>query len=138
MTMATVTLPVVLTTIDCGRCGGTYAINERYREKQAETGGSWTCPYCKTGWGYSGIGENDRLKREVQQERQKRDQAEAAAKEAQRLAMIAQAHEQKAKKETKRLKTRASAGVCPCCKRQFQNMKRHMETKHPELLEGKS
>jgi hypothetical protein len=29
--------------------------------------------------------------------------------------------------------TRVSNGVCPCCKRSFQNLLRHMKTKHPEV-----
>jgi uncharacterized Zn-finger protein len=27
---------------------------------------------------------------------------------------------------------RVKAGVCPCCNRTFQNLVRHMETKHPD------
>jgi len=33
-----------------------------------------------------------------------------------------------------RLKNRAAAGVCPCCNRQFQNLKMHMENKHPDFM----
>lgn len=29
------------------------------------------------------------------------------------------------------LKNRAAAGVCPCCSRHFENLERHMKTKHP-------
>lgn len=32
-----------------------------------------------------------------------------------------------------RHKKRASAGVCPCCNRTFQNVARHMSTKHPDF-----
>lgn len=28
---------------------------------------------------------------------------------------------------------RVHKGVCPCCNRSFQNLKKHIETKHPEL-----
>jgi len=35
-----------------------------------------------------------------------------------------------------RMKNRAKRGVCPCCNRSFENLRRHMETKHPgELAE---
>jgi len=33
-----------------------------------------------------------------------------------------------------RMKSRAANGVCPCCKRSFQNLKRHMTTKHPKFV----
>ena len=32
-----------------------------------------------------------------------------------------------------RLKNRVKNGVCPCCNRTFQNLARHIETKHPEF-----
>lgn len=32
-----------------------------------------------------------------------------------------------------RQRKRAAAGVCPCCHRNFQNVKRHMTTKHPDF-----
>ena len=31
-------------------------------------------------------------------------------------------------------KNRIAKGVCPCCNRQFINLQRHMETKHPEYV----
>lgn len=31
-----------------------------------------------------------------------------------------------------RIKNRVGNGVCPCCNRTFQNLQRHMHTKHPE------
>lgn len=33
-------------------------------------------------------------------------------------------------------KKRIHAGVCPCCKRSFQNVKRHMDNKHPDYVEA--
>ena len=34
-----------------------------------------------------------------------------------------------------RHRKRAAAGVCPCCNRTFQNVGRHMKTKHPDYVE---
>lgn len=31
-----------------------------------------------------------------------------------------------------RLKNRVANGVCPCCKRTFANLAKHMESKHPD------
>ena len=33
-----------------------------------------------------------------------------------------------------KLKNRVHAGVCPCCNRTFQNVARHMKTKHPDYV----
>jgi hypothetical protein len=32
-----------------------------------------------------------------------------------------------------RTKNRVRRGVCPCCNRHFENLQRHMDTKHPDL-----
>lgn len=37
-----------------------------------------------------------------------------------------------------KLKKRASAGVCPCCHRSFENLRRHMTSKHPDYAEQAS
>jgi hypothetical protein len=33
-----------------------------------------------------------------------------------------------------RTKNRVAHGVCPCCRCSFQNLKRHMKTKHPSYV----
>ena len=32
-----------------------------------------------------------------------------------------------------RARSRAAAGVCPCCHRSFENLARHVKTKHPDF-----
>lgn len=38
--------------------------------------------------------------------------------------------------QTTKLKNRIAKGVCPCCQRSFQNLKRHMESQHPDFSTG--
>ena len=38
---------------------------------------------------------------------------------------------------TTKLKKRIAAGVCPCCKRTFQDVSRHMKGQHPDFVAGK-
>lgn len=41
-------------------------------------------------------------------------------------------HSRRAEKAAKtRIKNRIARGVCPCCKRTFQNLAAHMQTQHP-------
>lgn len=131
----TQTFPATLTVINCGECGGIYALNERYRRKKQEVGESWTCPYCKCGWGYSNSSENERLKRELQQEqertlreRQRHDQTKAELRETERR--------RRAEKGAKtKLKKRVAHGVCPCCNRTFKQLAAHMSAMHPEYVQ---
>jgi len=119
MTLHAINVQVVLTEINCGECGGTYAINERYRLQKYQKGESWTCPYCKTGWGYSAEGENARLKRELEAERNRKLEA---------LTRANQASAERGKLARKL--RRVDRGVCPSCNRTFQNLARHMACKH--------
>lgn len=76
-------------------------------------------------------GENERLKRELVQERQKHDQTQAALRERDRLLALERA-------ELAKHKQRTANGVCPCCKRAFVQLQRHMKTKHPDYPTAKT
>lgn len=39
-----------------------------------------------------------------------------------------------AEAQARRLKKRAAAGTCPCCKRSFSNMATHMRKQHPAYV----
>lgn len=119
-----VTLPVELIEINCGECGGTYAINSRYRRQKEEKGGYWNCPYCKCSWGY-GQSENERLRKQLDAEKAAKQRALTDANET-REAL------NKAERSVIRLKNRAKNGVCPCCHRTFKQLAQHMKTKHPK------
>jgi hypothetical protein len=115
---------IQLTTITCS-CGGVYAINEITRQKHRDYGTSWTCPYCKTGWGYR-ESEADRLRKEVT----------AAKTEALRQQHLRESVERERTQillEKKRIEKRAKAALCPCCNRSFISLARHIQSKHPEL-----
>jgi hypothetical protein len=134
MAMTQITLGVTLTAIHCGCCGGTYAINERYRERKQETGEGWHCPYCKCSWGYK-EGENARLKRELEAaknqevaEQQRHDQTKTHLRETE-IQLRAQ------KGQVTKIKNRVAKGTCPCCRRSFKDMAKHMKTEHPNFIE---
>ena len=39
------------------------------------------------------------------------------------------------KGQVTKIKRRVSKGICPCCRRNFANLKRHMEGQHPDWSE---
>jgi hypothetical protein len=120
----TFTESITLAQMNCGQCGGTYAINERYRQHRLEQGGFWKCPYCNHSWGY-GESENQRLQKALE-EKQK---AVVAAK---CETLAANQARELAERKLSKLSRRVRCGLCPCCNRSFQNLQRHMKTKHPE------
>ena len=128
-----ISVEVTLTEINCGECGGTYAINERYRAKKYEDGGSWTCPYCQVGWGYSDNCENAKLKRQLVAEKKRTEWAQHDAAQQREEAGAQRRRASAQKGVATRLKRRAKAGVCPCCNRTFKALASHMKNKHPEF-----
>lgn len=121
---------VELTKIHCGECGGTYAISERYRKQKYESGGSWNCPYCRCGWGYSENNENSKLKHQVEQlKKQKAQEQERALRNEHKYNCT--------KKQYKKVRDRIKHGVCPCCNRQIKQLAAHMKAMHPDFGEEK-
>ncbi len=118
---------VNLSTINCGECGGTYAINERYREQKEEEGGSWTCPYCQCGWGYTGNSKINKLEREIKTLRKQKEWTELDLKNQKNQTRAFKGEATKAKNKLARTKV----GVCPCCNRTFKQLAAHMKNKHP-------
>jgi len=121
--MRNYTTTVDLTTIQCGQCGGIYAIVERFRKRLKEEGGYWHCPYCQTAWGY-GESENDYLKkdRDVLANRCSYLSDQLSCEKRSGIAL---------RGHLTRVKKRIVAGLCPCCKRHFMNLERHVQMKHP-------
>jgi len=132
MTLTHVDKSVRLTAINCGVCGGTYAINERYRQQKYEDGGSWNCPYCKTGWGFSNDNENAKLKHQLKNEQKRRQWAEHNLEHARENEKHANHRANGYKGQLVKTKKRIKHGVCPCCTRSFKNLASHMANKHPE------
>jgi hypothetical protein len=111
---------VELVTMECGECGIVFAMSSSKYRRCKEKGEGWCCPnghnriFCES--------EIDKLKKELEAERQRK--MNALTRENEALA-------EKAKLERK-LK-RVHKGVCPCCNRTFVNLGRHMATKHPSV-----
>ena len=131
-----ISVDVELCTVNCGCCGGTYAINERYRQTAYAKGDSWTCPYCKTGWGYGKDNENARLKKQVEELSARNQRSLERANSAEHANRELSKQLKGTKTRMRNLKTRVHNGVCPCCSRTFTNLQRHMATKHPEYGAG--
>lgn len=129
---------ISMETVLCARCGLLYALPEALiKAARAKGHGeiTWRCPNnsCSAmNWGYHGKSEADK-------ERERRESAEAAAKwERDRAARLSATLDQtkaslrSQKGATTKAKRRHAAGLCPCCNRTFQQLTRHMATKHPD------
>jgi hypothetical protein len=129
-----------LTVVTCW-CGMRHAVPEELRDfqmrqmRQHRDGDrDVTSIYCPLGHGHvpSGKGEAELLRERLAAEEKRlqaaRDNAARLAAERDQAEASARAY----KGAATRARKRAAAAVCPCCKRSFVQLRRHMETKHPD------
>lgn len=129
----TFTHELTLVTETCCACGVVFAMPDWFQRQLKKTGETFYCP--------SGHGqhyrdnlraENDRLKKEIEQERERKTliagwyDAERRDHEHTRKRLAA------TKGVVTRTKKRLANGVCPCCNRHFVNLERHMKGQHPD------
>ncbi len=111
-------------------CGMYHAVPEELRAhqlRQHRDGKRQTDIYCPLGHTYTvaGEGEAARLERQL---KLARDRAASLAAQRDQAQASANAY----KGAAARARKRAAAAVCPCCKRSFIQLRRHMESKHPD------
>lgn len=105
----------------CNGCGIPYGLPEGFIEQRREDHKSWTCPNGCVRVFHAGKSDKQKLAEAEHRELALKDQLSAAIRDAEttRAALL-------------RDRARFAAGVCVCCNRSFENVRRHMETKHPD------
>lgn len=126
----TVCLNVNFFSITCDGCGITYAMPQAFHDALNRNHKTFFCP--------NGCERHYPQKSDIEQlkEKLKRSELELQATDQQRIkqrirADSAERSNQALKGVVTRTKKRIAAGCCPCCKRTFQNLRRHISTKHP-------
>lgn len=114
----------------CIVCGVWFAIPAEMLRHHKRVGGYHHCPNGHS-QGWEKGSEHTRIKELEQQlaaEAQRKQAALARENEAIQRAAVAE-------KKIALHKRRVAAGTCPCCKRTFQQLARHMTAKHPTYAE---
>lgn len=108
---------ITLSTTTCCVCGTTFAMNSILKDRLRETGDNFFCP----------VGHNQHFTDTMSEKLGKKETELRAAKcEIIRERNLREQAESKLK--------RVGAGVCPCCNRSFQNLRRHMHNKHKAFI----
>lgn len=118
--------------VRCCKCSATFAVTDDFYRVAMERCEQFLF-YCPNGHEQHYVRGQSEIDK-VRQERDRLKQQIAAkndeiAHERRRVAA--------ARGQVSRLTRRLKAGLCPCCNRSFQNLARHMSTKHPDF-ESKS
>lgn len=129
MGTGTLTFQGTLVIEECCSCGVAFAWPkdlEKYKlDHRLDNNRKWF--YCPNGHPqyFTGRPEADRLREQLQVERDNAEFWRGRTKATERQLSAT-------KGVVTRTKRRISNGVCPCCKRTFANVRRHMESEHPD------
>lgn len=111
----------------CGKCGVQFAMTTTFYRQRMRDKNTWYCPNgCLRA--FTGESEEEKLRRQldsvVEGKRALRYRLDHANRS--RAAL---------KGQVTKIKRRVGKGICPCCRRNFANLKRHMEHQHPDWSE---
>lgn len=127
--MSTLTYTGTLVVATCPVCGVGHAIPEALNTQAKRHGKSVFCPLGHS-WIYTKTVEQDlaEAKRDAEYYRGRLKDEQAAHGRTERRLNATRG-------VVTRTKRRIAAGVCPCCKRTFQQLARHMAGQHPEYAQ---
>lgn len=113
----------------CCACGIQFGVPPYFIANARKNAGTIYCPNGHSlGWSES---DADRLRKQIQKTNELLEWQKARATSLEK-SLVAQ------KAQTTRLRNRIAKGVCPCCKRSFTALSRHIKSKHPNYVEGAS
>ncbi len=128
-------------TMECVDCHCLYAMSAEHRDLCHKHGYTFYCPNGHPqSWTETDL---DRMSKRLDKAIDQRDTARNSDAYHQRIYESEKSDHRRTKKQrdgyrgvVTRTKRRISNGVCPCCSRMFQNLAKHMASKHPEYVDG--
>jgi chromosome segregation ATPase len=137
MRKAAITIEIALEHITCANCGMVFTFDGDLLEKRRRDHQTFYCPSGHHNY-FPGESDLEQLERKLKEAQLEIKRAEYRAQSAQLERKEAQQQLSATRGQMTKLKKRIANGVCPCCRRSFVNMQRHMTTKHPEYAEERS
>lgn len=117
----------------CYRCSVVFAMPEDLKKRCLQNRAREF--YCPNGHGqhYLGKSKEQQAREEAEQARANAAWWQQRARSNAEDAARAKASQRVTKGHLTRIRNRVAAGVCPCCRRNFKDLHRHMAGKHPEF-----
>lgn len=118
--------------VTCGVCHIAFAIPTSKYRKCSENGAEFWCPnghnlvFTET--------EKQKLLKQLEQEKKRTKWAEESRDNYRADLQNEQRKRSALKGVLTKVKKRVGHGVCPCCQRTFQQLARHMNSKHPDYV----
>lgn len=111
--------------VDCIHCGIIFGVPDLWDVNRRRDHASF---YCPNGHGQHYTGESD-----IEKANRLAREAQAEVNRERHLRLVVERERDKAVLQRKRIEKRIAAGVCICCGRTFENLARHMKSKHKNL-----
>lgn len=116
---------------DCITCGVIFTVPTVMRDQAYQEGGYFHCPNGHAqGWSKE-KSEHEQLRRERDRLQQRLAEKDDEIKFQREQREATERRLSASKGQVTKFKNRVGHGVCPCCNRSFENLARHMGTKHP-------
>lgn len=116
---------------ECSNCGCTYGITTAYERDRRKDHKTWYCPNgCARHYPQKNVEEQ--LRAELARTEGQVAVERTRAQEAEREAVFERNRARALKGHLTRARRRAAAGICPCCKRSFKQVRDHMQGQHPD------
>lgn len=122
--MSTQTFTGTLTIVECPRCHMDFGATPQFIEDRRNDHKDFFCP--------AGHEMSYRHKSEAERLRERLRITEGALTHTRDQLQMTEYQRRAQKGQNTRLKNRIAAGVCPCCNRSFQDLRRHMAGQHPD------
>ena len=117
----------------CPVCFVIYAVPKELMKRKSADNGNWFCPN-----GHNLVftkSELQRVREELEKAKENENWWKKRKYEADEENRILERKISAKKGEITRIKNRISNGVCPCCRRSFVNLQKHMKNQHPGYSE---
>jgi len=114
----------------CISCGVAFAMPREFKARKLEDHSNFYCPNGHP-QRYLGETEAELLKKQLEQKQKQLEWKDQEIKRQRERTESAERGRAVYQGKYNRMKNRVGNGVCPCCKRSFQNLKSHMTIKHP-------
>jgi hypothetical protein len=125
-----------LVTEQCCNCGVLFALPDQLRRQLLDhPRRQFWCPNGHGQW-YVGETEAQQLKRHAEQLERALAAEQAVATHERDQRRAAERSNAALRAVNTRTRRRIAAGVCPCCRRTFQDLASHMAGQHPQYAEG--
>lgn len=127
-----VAVQLEMETLMCGEsgCGIVFAVPRLWKQTRQKDHSTWYCPNGHARY-FQEKTQEEIVRENLARERASHDQTKAELQDALRRSNAARAH-------LSRIKNRAEAGVCIHCNRTFEDLARHMKSKHSKSEKAKA